>query len=312
MSNGDHRIKFEILAKDNINAFTDFFNQSRNRKINNSFFFKKYRCDLKNDNSFNLTIKKDGTIAGHLGVLEESFGTSNYTYKCGQISDAVLDVSLRGQGYFKELIHETENYAFNHGFEFLWVSPSPQAVNAFIDNNWLEFDKLVTFEMEISSTIPLYRIFHKVNLASIYRKYVNIRLQKFVPSASKRSAFYKEEKLSLKRDSKYIATKNYTFNKIIKINDFVMWIKFEDGLTIGNISNVMANNTNTLISTIEELAKKLGCHKARVVTTKNSALYSLLKGNLSLHEGNSLFYKTQDSTLDLKELSISGSDLNTF
>lgn len=307
MTDQEDQIVFDILPKEDINLFTSFFNRIRKRSLPNSFFYRKYDCQNKYDDSFNGIMRQGDQIMGHLGVLHEAFKVSNSTLKGGQISDAALDRGLRGKGYFQKIILNVIRVAREKQYDFLWVAPSPQAVNGFLSTNWVKFDQIVHFQKEVKPRIPLYRISHKLRLGSIYDTFISIKLNRFKIE----SFITTQNKLTIIKDKEFLKRKNYTKNYTIKIGEISLWIKFNDGMVIGHMEGNI-NNPEELIKKLSSFAQSLGCHKISIICTKKSDTFQLLKNELDYKLSLNLYGIIMNNSIKIEDLSIDGADLNTF
>jgi hypothetical protein len=305
-------LSFEQITKSEIDALTDLFNQARNRKIPYSFFQNKYDTKYTGIENCAIVIKnQDEKIIGHLGVLPIPLLFKDQTYLSGQISDAVLDPVLRGKNVFELLIQEVEELSNCLGIPFLWVSPSPQAVNGFDKRSWIETNKL-TFHLFHVSSFPINKIANKFSLHFLYRPYIKMILRLL----TRRKLEMENSNFMIGRggvliSKTYVVKKNYTLNHLVEKNGFTLWFKIGDGLEINNVEYFAADKYKEFIKTCVQLSKILGCHQFKFITSESTFLDSVIKQS-NREIGNKIYFKGLSTSLEFDKILFNGSDFNTF
>ncbi|MES2799091.1 MAG: GNAT family N-acetyltransferase [Bacteroidota bacterium] len=305
-------LSFERITKSEIDDLTLLFNEARNRKISHSFFQKKYNTAWTGKENIAIVIKdQKGSIIGHLGVLPMYVTINNRVLLAGQISDAVLDPILRGKNVFEQLIIEVSELARKEGLAYLFVSPSPQAVKGFELANWKEVNHFRTYKIKVN-TFPLNKIANKFSLSFAYRPFIRLMLSLSTKSDHNfNNSIFDSKTNSVSTSVDYVKHKNYTTNYLVRKNGFTFWFKIEDGIEIGNVSYFPPEKQNSFEKTIVHLAKLLGCHEVKVVTTRKTFLDTTFS-NFPFIDGNKIFIKTFDIDEEFDSIVYNGSDFNTF
>lgn len=300
------------ISKCQMGSLTDLFNTARNRKLPYSFFQKKYDTAWAGLENIAIVILDDQEkVIAHLGVLPTPIILDGKKYMSGQISDAVLDPILRGKKVFDLIIKELESLAKTEGIDFLWVAPSPQAIKGFESNNWLERNYLKSYSIPVR-TIPLNKIANKFHLDKLYRFY--IRLGTYIFTKKKKSLLnpnISDDCGGVEISEIYVSHKNYTYNYITKRNGFTFWFKIEDGMEIGNIEYFPSDEQIEFERTIIPLAQILGCHQIKIITTKDT-FQDRSFTNYPVVNGNKIYFKELNVSIDFTKIRFNGSDLNTF
>jgi hypothetical protein len=301
------------LFLDELDHLTNLFNNARNRKLNYTFFKKKYDTQWTGlENVAIVVLDEQNRVVGHLGVLPTPILINGQHYLSGQISDAVLDHKLRGKNVFEEIIKELEKLSASTGISFLWVAPSPQAIKGFNVNQWTEMNYLKTYTFKVK-TLPLNKISNKFNLGKIYLIYVRFVL--FLLGAKRHS--FENPNFSMNQSGvaitpEYIKHKNYTENYLSQLGKFTCWFKIEDGLEIGNVEHFSLDQKNHFFKKMSFVSRCLGCHQYKIVTTSGTFLDALCNEEHPL-TGNKIFVKNlTNEPIMFDHLRFNGSDLNTF
>jgi hypothetical protein len=308
----DQKLFFVQIKKIHLNKFTDLFNEARLRKLNYSFFHKKYDTAWTGlQNIAIITLDENEKVLAHLGVLPSPMIIGGKKYMSGQISDAVLDPILRGKKVFDLIIKELETLSKENGIDFLWVSPSPQAIRGFETNKWQENNIIKIYSVNLR-TLPLNKFSNKFGLSKIYRSYIKLILFLWVKreKSSVNSSITKESG-GVEISEKYVAHKNYTHNYLVNLKGFKFWFKIEDGMEIGAMEIFPLEKKHDFEKAVVSLAKILGCHQIKFSTTNGTFQDQIFK-NYSLFLGNKIFLKKLNKTIDLSKVLFNGSDFNTF
>lgn len=300
------------IGKELIDSLTELFNKSRNRNISKHYFRNKYETAWTGKENIGILIcNSQNEVLGHLGILPMEFQYNDRNYQVGQISDAVLDPRLRGKNVFEILINETEKLAAVENLDFLFVIPSPQAVNGFVLNEWKDTGQLLSFSKDIKA-LPLNKASNKFHLEGLYHFYIKCML-----------SFCSKKKNELKNPcfqngkggniigESYVKHKNYSKNYLIYYKGFTFWFKIEDGMEIGGVEFFEKEKLESFIRSITRLSKLLGSNKVKITTFKGTFLDDYFTDFERL-EGNKLFFKPIMQTLNFNEIVLNGCDLNTF
>lgn len=302
------------ISKNEIDQLTDLFNRSRNRNLKYSFFRKKYDTAWTGIENVAIIITDEtgDRIYGHLGVLPVPMQIKGKQIMSGQISDAVLDPILRGKNIFEIIIAELEELSKVVGVEFLWVSPSPQAVRGFEKRDWIKTNQLLTTKISVRRVIPFNKVANKFRLTQLYHLYIRFVLRLI----SKPIKQIENPNFQLKQDGvitskEYISHKNFTSNYLIRKKGFTFWFKIGDGIELGCVSYFEPNRKKDFQKTISTLARILGCHQVHLMTFDNTFLKIVFKDH-KWSTGNSLYFKSLGELTKFDQISLNYSDLNTF
>lgn len=310
--NGEYLLK--RISKNEIDQLTDLFNRSRNRNLKYSFFRKKYDTAWTGIENVAIIITDEtgDRIYGHLGVLPIPMQIEGKEVMSGQISDAVLDPILRGKNIFEIIIAELEELSKVVGVEFLWVSPSPQAVRGFEKRDWIKTNQLITTQISVKNVIPLNKICNKFRLNRLYQSYIKFVLSIVsVRTHQMQNPNLKLGKSGITISKEFVEHKNYTSNFLITKNDFTIWFKISDGIEIGCVSFFENHKLKSFIKTICSLARILGCHQISIMTFEDTFLKKLLS-DVQWKGGNSIYFKSLGEFSEFERISLNYSDLNTF
>lgn len=268
-------------------------------------------------NTIYFGLKNIGFVSEFNGIPSAYYGVFpivlSYNYKShliAQSGDIMTAPDHRKKGLFVGLARLTHELAKENGVELVYGFPNKNSHHGLKKLNWTFNGKMKTFK--IKGNIPLCEsgLFRK-----LYKKYVNYILSKYLMQATPRNinCFQHTTAGYIKKNHEFFNYKLANFdNYLIKINDFSLFIKIDDHLIIGDIGLFNANRLSEFIDTIKFLVKKLMCRRAIISVSQNHWLFSLLRYKLPYSEGPDIGFYEINKEIDVKQISFTYADFDTF
>ncbi|MBP6976869.1 MAG: GNAT family N-acetyltransferase [Bacteroidales bacterium] len=253
--------------------------------------------------------------AAYYGVFPMIMSLDNKDYLVAQSGDTMTDPAHRGKGLFIELAKETYNYIQEKKVQFVFGFPNRNSYPGFIKKlNWEFYGRMKDFKFN-NKAFPICELVSKFwILKPIYKKFCDIRLSKhrLEPNEEIVDKFNLSQSWGhVKKDLNYFKYKKYN-TYLINYKDFIMLIKADSHLIVGDVAYFKNNDTEDFIHAVECIAKQLGCKKTIISLNENHWLYSYLSLKYTPVESLPIGFLRFSNDLSFEKISFCGADYDTF
>lgn len=249
-------------------------------KFSVDYFIKKFNQSYINKNFLGyIAYAVDGEPAAFYGAFPCYITNGNEKLLACQSGDTITSPKHQKKGLFIFLAETTYKLAISEGYSIIFGFPNINSAYGFFNKlNWNENEKLNKYIVEYSN-FNFYGLCNKVKfLLPIYKKYIDKKLSNYKTNSTEFSNHYKNHFFELEKDDNYINYKlSYNDSHLIKFDGFVFWIKFSDGLLIGNIGYFDLTKINHFKNALKRLSNKLGVNKITALANDETNLDLIFK-----------------------------------
>jgi hypothetical protein len=115
------------------------------------------------------------------------------------------------------------------------------------------------------------------------------------------------------RDEKYLYYKTYTSSEVIKIGESKIWIKFQNGLVIGDAEMVYNDKEfDKVMNEIKKIAKRLGISQICFQASPGTCLYNLFARKYNSFLSFPILFLDLSSDLPLSKIKFTFADMDIF
>lgn len=312
--------KFKILRNklSLYNSILKLYKETSNYKSDLNFIENKYNTSLYGKSDIGFLAFDESNIAAYYGVFPMRLTQFNTNFIAAQSGDTLTHPNYQKKGLFTFLAQKTYELAREQNIDIVFGFPNKNSLPGFQKKlNWEFHDKIKEIVIPVK-TLPLGELSSKFAfLNNFYRIFSKSILKKYTVEASQISLEgfdTQKEFLRVKKDLDFFQYKKYSEANLIKIDNFIIYLKVETHLIIGDVSFFEANRLNDFISTIKKLAQKLMVFKIKFYLTSNHWLFQYLKDMFPQHENNNVGFCVlkKMNSIELENALFTASDFDTF
>lgn len=291
---------------------------SFNTKVSESDLQKKYdtSCFGLSDVGF-LASAENNDAAAYYGVFPMVLSYNAKDLLIAQSGDTMTSPDHQKKGLFIRLANETYSLAEELGLHFVFGFPNENSYPGFKNKlDWEFTGSMQKYTIKVN-TIPLCEISSRFKVfAPLYKSYVRTRLKKYMVPLRKVDLElfnHSEGKALIKKDLNFF---NYKLLRgesyLVKYNGFHIFLKAESHLIIGDIGKFESKDGQKLITSLQQLAKKLGCKKIIINVSENHWLNEILSDFYKAGEGLPIGFRMFNKEIKPEIIQFIGADFDTF
>lgn len=162
--------------------------------------------------------------------------------------------------------------------------------------------------------MPLYNLLHKFKiLQPIYKAYFSILLLFIGANEKLNNSNIENDAYGILRDDRFYEYKKYEESFFVKWKGFKMWIKFDNGIMIGDIEKFDVEECcKDFFNALRQLCFVLGIHKARISCSPGSFADKLFSKTGTPAKGLDAGYRIFEESFFLKSMKFTPGDMDTF
>jgi GNAT superfamily N-acetyltransferase len=310
-NNKDYRI---VRAnEENIADLSRLFKESRGIEVSVDYLRRKYNTHYTGKLYFaHFAYASDGSPAAFFCLFPCFIRINGEKKLAGQSADIITHKDHQRKGLFAMLGRATEELAKREGMDYLFAFPNSNSFPGFSKSlNWHHTGNFRLYRVP-SNGFPLYRFLHKLKLGFLYSIWKRIILRFH---QTKETSFIGADFETLKnvcwRDNSFTSYKKYNNSFVCQLNGFKIWAKIDGCLIIGDIS-MIENNSNSFVSEISKLCRKLGLDNFQIEVTFEGYFDQILKNMYAPIEGVPIVFKNLKKTDEKLSLIYTGADADVF
>ncbi|MCX6233237.1 MAG: GNAT family N-acetyltransferase [Bacteroidetes bacterium] len=256
-----------------------------------------------------------GKPGAYYGVFPITMTIDGNDYLVAQSGDTMTAPEHRKKGLFIDLAKKTYELAKEKNIQFIFGFPNDNSYPGFkIKLDWEFFGSMQDFKL-FSKAVPLCEFVSKFRLLKpLYKIYCNLILSTSMLKLDEKIAGSFNHNLSsglIKKDLNFFKYKSRN-TYLIKVNDFIFFVKPETHLIIGDVVFFEEEMTDQFIQTMYSLAKKLGCKRIILSLSKNHWLYGFLKERLASTDELPVGFLRFNKDQPIDQISFTRADYDTF
>ena len=285
-----------------------------NRTPPPGFFSLKYDTDFT-------CVKYVGFIAynqqnepiAFYGVIPCFIRMNNKMVLAAQSADTMTHPQYRYKGLFVELAELTFELCRAEDIGLVFGFPNQHSLRGAIDK--LDFRMTDTMDCFIIKTtkLPWNRVFSKFpSLQRFCNRYRNKQLKKYLlPQQGIANSVLADGFAGIDRSHQYLAYKTFTDNRVIKIDNSLLWIKMGNTLLIGDMT-VAADDFNEVMRKLRKLANRLMIGEIHFHASPGTALHGLFAAHFSAIPSFPVLFKVFAKHIPTGKIKFTSADIDTF
>lgn len=285
-----------------------------NKALPSDYFTKKYHTAFTGISYVGyLAFDKQDVAVAFYGVIPCFLQHNNQTILAAQSADTMTHPLYRNKGLFVQLANLTFNLCRANGIKIIFGFPNQNSLPGFLNKlGWQHTDTMDCFIIPANwfnwekhlKKIPL--------LKKLYNSYCSYILKKHIVKGNGLpNQLPKQGYSGVHRDANYLAYKKYHTTYVVKVNNALIWLKINNGLIIGDIC-LATENFHEVISTVKNLAKKLGLKQVQFHSSPGTLLHQLFKDHYQSLPSFPVIFKDMGSGLQFNQIKFTTADIDTF
>jgi hypothetical protein len=300
------------------NSILYLYKETSNYKRSVNFIKQKYNTDIYGISDIGFLAFHEQNIAAYYGVFPIRLTQNNVDFIAAQSGDTLTHPNYQKKGLFTFLAKQTYKLAKEQKIDLIFGFPNKNSLPGFQKNlDWQFHDRIKEIVISVS-TLPIAEISSKISfIRKLYAFYTKLLLNKSVINAdlvSLEGFNSQTEFLTVKKDLDFFQYKKYSNAKLIQRNGFIIYLKVETHLIIGDVSYFEKSRFPEFISTIKSLATKLMVFKIKFYLSTNHWLFEYLHDKFPCYDNNDIGFciLSNDESFDLKNALFTSADFDTF
>lgn len=293
------------------------FEECFNRGIDQSFINRKFDTIGFGASYVGfMAFDSEETPAAYYGVFPVRMLVNGKQVLAAQSGDTMTSPKHQRKGLFTKLAGMTYDLCKEEGIAIVFGFPNHNSFPGFERKlNWKFWGDIFEARQKFVA-FPVAAFVKKYNfLPRLFDKWVQGKLKRLKPSNIQEhiSRFNPGKQAGIVWDEDYYKYKKFGGGEIVVVKGFVMWVKVEGALMVGDVVPFSEERMGEYQKTVKFLARKLGCHMVLYSLTSNHSLYkSLSNAGLSFSKSLPVGGICFAGELDLGNIVLSRVDLDTF
>ena len=263
-----------------------------------------------------MAFDEQGFPAGYYGVFPIVISYLGKDYIAAQSGDTMTDPNHQKKGLFIKLAKQTYSLAKENNVKLIFGFPNENSLPGFKNKlDWKFYGNMQEFKIR-TNVIPICEIVSKIDfLKPLYHAFCRRKLSPFIIQATKENiaVFSHNESLGgVKKDISFFNYKQRGNSFLVKINSFVLFIKPEGHLFVGDVAPFDMDNTKEFFAILFKLSRKLGCGKIVFSVSKNYWLYDLLSERFESKNSLPIGFLELSNDIPSEKISFTIADFDTF
>lgn len=192
-----------------------------------------------------------------------------------QSGDTITNPKHQRKGLFKRLANLTYILAAKNNIEVIFGFPNNNSAFAFFNRlGWVETSKFQYVSLEFKN-LNLYNILHKFfALRFMYKMYYGIVKLMYQTTPFNMNETSLTKSIVSRKKEYYSYKKNFSDTHFIQVNNFVFWVKLDNGIVIGDVARFEVNTENqtNFFASVKKLASLMGVKNVRIFFNRDSFL----------------------------------------
>ncbi len=276
-ANPDKEYTIQRLSIDNIDDVTQLHLAVYGKMPPEDYFRKKYDTAYTGAQYVGyIAYSKQHVPIAYYGVIPCFIKYNEQVVLAAQSADTMTNPNYRFKGLFVELSNITFQLCRDEGLLLIFGFPNQNSYHGAVTKLGWQMTEMLQYFTIPAAKVSLEGIAarHPV-FKSIYKWYTGLILKKYgLPIKGIQASPLAEGYGGVDRSAAYLNYKSYSETRVIKIDDATLWIKINNGLTIGDILIGGANFENVMRKVVS-LARKLGLKQIVFHASPHSQLYAL-------------------------------------
>jgi hypothetical protein len=305
----------ERLSPANINDVAKLHSMVYNRVQPKDFFAKKYDTSYTGAAYIGyIAYNTNHLPIAYYGVIPTMIIYSGKTILAAQSADTMTHPQFRYAGLFTTLAKQTFDLCITEGIKLVFGFPNQNSLPGFIGKlNWQITEYMDCFIIPVKNRLPLEKLANKFSfLNPVYNWYKNRVLRKLsIPQPGVDGSVLIDNYSGILRDQSYLQYKTYSPTRVIQLNQSKLWIKLQNGVTIGDADLAKAD-FHTTMSKLIKLASKLGITQIQFHTSPHTSLHALFAEHYQPVASFPVIFKDLSSGLFLENIKFTFADIDVF
>ncbi|MDN3547666.1 GNAT family N-acetyltransferase [Mucilaginibacter aquaedulcis] len=305
----------ERLNSVNINDVAALHNIVYNRAIPKEFFAKKYDTAYTGTSYIGyIAYNASHLPIAYYGVIPTLISYDGGIILAAQSADTMTHPKFRYAGLFTTLAKQTFDLCTAEEIKLIFGFPNQNSLPGFIGKlQWQITEYMDCFMIPVKGGQPLERLVNKFSfLKPAYNLYENLILKKFLAQQRGISSSISVDHYNgVLRGESYLKYKTYSPTRVIQIDQSKFWIKFQNGMTIGDAEINKIDFVATMGKLIE-LARKLGVSQIQFHTSPNTSLHALFAEHYQPVTSFPIIFKDLGSGVSLENIKFTFADIDVF
>lgn len=272
---------FKRISNANINDLAYLMNCVHENVPDVSYFRNKLDTQYTGISNIGyLAYSSEGEPAAFYGVYPTVLFNGKARIIAAQSGDTITHPKFQRQGLFVELATMTYELAREEGVDVIFGFPNKNSAHGFFTKlNWQKTSNFQQASRQYKNT-NLYNLLNKYAFTRpIYRLYFNL-IKSIHKSNKIKNPPWINDTFFTERSTNYYdyKLKNRT-SFLITIDTFTFWIKFDDGLILGDVDpfEVGPESKKRFHEALKKLAFRTGAKKVTAYFQTGSTLFSLFE-----------------------------------
>jgi hypothetical protein len=313
-------LKFLIIrnGRSHYVSILKLYHETSGYKKNIDFIEKKYDTSIYSKVNIGYLAYDGENVSSYYGVFPIKMVYKNVEYLAAQSGDTLTHPNYQKKGLFTYLAKETYTLAEKEGIQFVFGFPNKNSLPGFQKKlNWICKHKMQEFSLTVNS-LPVAELVSKKNfLNELYLSWVNKVLNKYKVNPNKvdiNGFNTQHDYLRVKKDLDFFRYKRYSNSSLILRNNFLIYLKVETHLIIGDVAFFEKVRFPEFLKTIKQLAQKLMVYKIKFYLSENHWLFAYLKEKSKPIDNNYIgfCFFNQNHELLVNDALFSAADFDTF
>jgi hypothetical protein len=252
-----------------------------------------------------------GTPVAYYGVIPCFLQDGNKTILAAQSADTMTDPNYRFKGLFVELSQMAFELCRQENIRIVFGFPNQNSLHGAINKlGWQMTHTMDCFIIPVR-TVPFEKITrHWFLLRDIYRLYRRKALKKYSSAYIVENSVLQEGYIGICRDTDYWTYKKYYDRQVIRIGDSLVWIRINNGLVIGDITD--CTDMDAVITVLKRLAAKLGLTQIQFHTSPGTVLHNQLLQKWKTVPSFPALFQDFSSGWELNRIKFNFGDIDIF
>lgn len=307
--------KIERFSKETVKDLYWLFNVTTKLKTTLSEFESKYNTDFTGVSYIGfMAYDFNNKPAAFYGIIPTVGIVNDKKILIAQSADTRTHPDHQRKGLFVLLAEKTYGLAKDVGIQFIYGVANENSFPGFIKKlNWVHIGDMKVYETS-NTMLPIAQLFrYSSRLKKVYQSYVAFILS-FYRKTDCISIFNKQANdfIHILKDDNYYNYKNIKSVYLLRLDNQIVWVKFEGVLMIGNLEIKSPQEQRALVKKLKTIAWLTGIKKIKYFTSDNNPEVGLLKDNFKISQGSPIIVLPLNSKYDFSKIVLFNSDIDTF
>jgi hypothetical protein len=303
------------LDKNRLKDLAVLYTAVYNCRASKNYFLKKYDTSYTGvENVGYIAYDQGKKPVAFYGVIPCFIQYENQIILAAQSADTMTHPSHRCKGLFKKLATITFDLCRMSGIAFIFGFPNQNSYHGLLSLGWEKMETMERFVIPVNSFSLESLLYKRKWTRWLYKYYAAKVLKKYFYSLEGLPNSIADDKWGrVYRDEKYLYYKTYTSSEVIKIGESKIWIKFQNGLVIGDAEMVYNDKEfDKVMNEIKKIAKRLGISQICFQASPGTCLYNLFARKYNSFLSFPILFLDLSSDLPLSKIKFTFADMDIF